>query len=223
MSSLTLGQKTLELPLLQGGMGIGVSRCRLAGAVAHEGAMGVISAAQIGYDQDDFRLHPESANLRELPRQIKRAKALAFGRGMIGVNIMAVTQLYSQYVKTACEAGADAIITGAGLPLSLSQDAMGFDVLLAPIVSSVKALQVILKYWDKKYHRTADFLVVEAPWPGGTWGSPLRRWHTWKRMISAGKSGEWWRRNAFLRRNTNAPSRCLWQAAFSQKRTSRTP
>lgn len=114
--SITLGQKTLELPLLQGGMGIGVSRCRLAGAVAHEGAMGVISAAQIGYDQDDFRLHPESANLRELPRQIKRAKALAFGRGMIGVNIMAVTQLYSQYVKTACEAGADAIITGAGLP-----------------------------------------------------------------------------------------------------------
>ena len=77
--SITLGQKTLELPLLQGGMGIGVSRCRLAGAVAHEGAMGVISAAQIGYDQDDFRLHPESANLRELPRQIKRAKALAFG------------------------------------------------------------------------------------------------------------------------------------------------
>ena len=58
--SITLGQKTLELPLLQGGMGIGVSRCRLAGAVAHEGAMGVISAAQIGYDQDDFRLHPKA-------------------------------------------------------------------------------------------------------------------------------------------------------------------
>lgn len=170
MSSLTLGQKTLELPLLQGGMGIGVSRCRLAGAVAYEGAMGVISAAQIGYDQDDFRLHPESANLRELPRQIKRAKALAFGRGMIGVNIMAVTQLYSQYVKTACEAGADATITGAGLPLSLTQDAMGFDVLLAPIVSSVKALQVILKYWDKKYHRTADFLVAEGPLAGGHLG-----------------------------------------------------
>lgn len=168
--SIAIGEKRLELPLLQGGMGIGVSRSRLAGAVAREGAMGVISAAQVGYDQPDFLANPEGANLRELPRQIKRAKVLSLGRGLVGVNIMAVTQLYGDYVRTACAAGADAIITGAGLPLSLPQDAAGYDVLLAPIVSSAKALQTILKYWDRKYGRTADFLVAEGPLAGGHLG-----------------------------------------------------
>ena len=68
--------------------------------------MGVISAAQVGYDQPDFLANPEGANLRELPRQIKRAKVLSLGRGLVGVNIMAVTQLYGDYVRTACAAGA---------------------------------------------------------------------------------------------------------------------
>ena len=170
MYTISFGKKTLKLPLLQGGMGIGVSRCRLAGAVAREGGMGVLSAAQIGYDRPVFSCYPEETNLQELPRQIKRAKALSLGKGLIGVNIMAVTQRYGEYVKTACEAGADAIITGAGLPLSLPQDAAGYDVLLAPIVSSEKALQVILRYWDKKYRRTADFLVAEGPLAGGHLG-----------------------------------------------------
>lgn len=68
---------------------------------------------------------------------------------MIGVNIMAVTQLYGEYVRKACEAGADAIITGAGLPMTLPQYAAGFPTKIAPIVSSGKAAQVILKYWDR--------------------------------------------------------------------------
>ena len=93
------------VPIIQGGMGIGVSRCRLAGAVAKEGGMGVLSTAQIGYDDPDFTKHPEETNLRVLPEQIRKAKEIAGGNGMVAVNIMAVTQLYETYVKTACAAG----------------------------------------------------------------------------------------------------------------------
>lgn len=160
----------IDIPLIQGGMGVGISRSRLAGAVAREGGMGVISAAQIGYDREGFAGDPEGTNLKELPRQIKRAKEISQGCGMVGVNIMAVTQLYGEYVKTACESGADAIITGAGLPTSLPQYVTGHPTKIAPIVSTAKALQIILKYWDKHYSRTADFIVVEGPQAGGHLG-----------------------------------------------------
>ena len=89
---------------------------------------------------------------------------------MVAVNIMAVTQLYETYVKTACAAGVDAIISGAGLPTELPKFAEGYNVALAPIVSSTKSANVILKFWDKKYHRTADFLVIEGPLAGGHLG-----------------------------------------------------
>lgn len=166
----SLKDKFLKLPIIQGGMGIGVSRCRLAGAVAKEGGMGVLSTAQIGYDDPDFTKHPEETNLRVLPEQIRKAKEIAGGNGMVAVNIMAVTQLYETYVKTACAAGVDAIISGAGLPTELPKFAEGYDVALAPIVSSTKSANVILKFWDKKYHRTADFLVIEGPLAGGHLG-----------------------------------------------------
>ena len=109
--TVKIRNKSIGIPLIQGGMGIGVSRCGLAGAVAREGGMGVLSTAQIGYDDPEFKKHPEETNLKVLPVQIRKAKELSGGNGMIGVNIMAVTQLYGDYVKTACEAGVDAIIT----------------------------------------------------------------------------------------------------------------
>lgn len=168
--AIAIGNKVLPRPLIQGGMGIGVSRCRLAGAVAQNGGMGVLSTAQIGYDHPDFPRDPEGCNLRVLPQQIQRAKALSGGNGLIGVNIMSVTQLYGDYVKTACEAGVDAIISGAGLPLELPKFAADYDVALAPIVSTAKSADVILKYWDRRYHCTADFLVVEGPKAGGHLG-----------------------------------------------------
>ena len=114
--------------------------------------------------------NPEETNLRVLPEQIKKAKEIAGGNGMVAVNIMAVTQLYETYVKTACAAGVDAIISGAGLPTELPKFAEGYNVALAPIVSSTKSANVILKFWDKKYHRTADFLVIEGPLAGGHLG-----------------------------------------------------
>ena len=167
---IRIKNKYIEIPLIQGGMGIGISRCRLAGAVAKEGGMGVLSTAQIGYDAPDFKRHPEETNLEVLPVQIRKARELSGGNGMIGVNIMAVTQLYGDYVRTACEAGVDAIITGAGLPTDLPKYAAGYDVAIAPIVSTEKSAKVILKFWDKRYQRTADFLVIEGPQAGGHLG-----------------------------------------------------
>lgn len=170
MKPVVIGSHTLEIPIIQGGMGVGISRSNLAGAVAKEGAMGVISAAQIGYDCEGFRQAPEAKNLEELPRQIMRAKTLSEGNGMIAVNIMTATQDYENYVKAACAAGCDAIISGAGLPTNLPKYAQDFDVALAPIVSSAKSAKVILKYWHTKHNYCADFVVIEGPKAGGHLG-----------------------------------------------------
>lgn len=169
-TGVEIGNLYLKKPIIQGGMGIGVSRSRLAGAVAAEGGMGVISTAQIGYDNRLFRDRPEVANLQVLPTEIKMAKYTAGKNGIVAVNIMSVTQLYGEYVRIAADAGVDAIISGAGLPISLPEYVEGTDVKIAPVVSSRKAADVILRMWDKKYHRTADFLVMESPYSGGHQG-----------------------------------------------------
>lgn len=139
MERIKIGDIYLEKPIIQGGMGIGVSRSRLAGAVAKEGGMGVISTAQIGYDSLSFKDKPEETNLKELPIEIARAKELSEGRGAIAVNIMSVTQLYGEYVKTAVKAGVDAIISGAGLLIDLPEYIKKSNVKIAPVVSSKKA------------------------------------------------------------------------------------
>lgn len=133
--------------------------------------MGVISTAQIGYDVPLFKENPEKANLQELPIEIAIAKELSQGRGAVAVNIMSVTQLYGEYVKTAVEEGVDAIISGAGLPIDLPEHVKGSNVKIAPVVSSKKAANIIMKLWDKNYHRTADFLVMESPYSLFWWTS----------------------------------------------------
>ena len=170
MSGIHIGDIYLEKPVIQGGMGIGVSRSNLAGAVAREGGMGVLSTAQIGYDAPLFREKPEVANLQVLPIEIKKARYIAGNSGAIAVNIMSVTQLYGTYVKEAVKAGVDAIISGAGLPVDLPEHVKGSNVKIAPVVSSKKAAAVIMKLWDKKYRRAADFLIMESPYSGGHQG-----------------------------------------------------
>ncbi len=160
----------LTLPLIQGGMGVGVSLGGLAGAVASEGAMGVISTAQIGFNEPDFEGNEEACNLREIRRQIIKAKEIANGKGMVGVNVMVALQQYRQHVKEAVLAGADAVICGAGLALDLPELVGSAPVKIAPIVSSKKAAGVMLKSWDRKYKRVPDFLVVEGPHAGGHLG-----------------------------------------------------
>lgn len=167
---MKLGNRELALPLIQGGMGVGVSMGGLAGAVAAEGAMGTLSTADAGWNEPDFAAHPQQANLRALRREVQRAKRLAAGAGLVAVNSMVATRQYADSVRTALEAGADAIVSGAGLPLELPALAEGFEALLAPIVSGPRAAQLICRTWAKRYGRVPDFVVLEGCQAGGHLG-----------------------------------------------------
>lgn len=169
MKPLVIGDLIARVPIVQGGMGVGVSRSRLAAAVAREGGIGIISTAQIGYDEPGFDKNQIETNLEAIKKHVALAKESAEG-GIVGVNIMVATKQYDRYIKSACEAGADVIISGAGLPITLPELISGYSVKIAPIVSSEKATTVILKMWDKKYNRTADFIVIEGPRAGGHLG-----------------------------------------------------
>ena len=175
MKPLQIGDKLAKLPLIQGGMGVGVSLSRLAGAVARAGGIGIISTAQIGFREADFQKDTKAANLRAMVAELKKARDIAADadgkcQGLIGYNIMVATKDYADYVKTAAHAGADVIISGAGLPVDLPEYVTGTDTKIAPIVSSEKAARIILKMWDRRYKRTADFVVIEGAHAGGHLG-----------------------------------------------------
>lgn len=167
--SLKIGNLTVEKPVIQGGMGVGISLSSLAGAVAREGGVGIISTAQIGFREPDFEKNPKEANARAIRSELEKAREIA-PEGVIGCNIMAALNEYEAHVRTAAEAGADLIISGAGLPTELPAYVEGTDTKIAPIVSTEKSAKVILKYWDKKYSRTADLVVIEGPKAGGHLG-----------------------------------------------------
>lgn len=169
MMGLQVGRKMARLPLIQGGMGIGISLGGLAGAVAKEGGVGIISAAQVGFKEPDFDKDPYAANLRAVHKELERAREIA-GDGVVGFNIMVAMKNYEGYVREAVSAGADVIISGAGLPTDLPAYVEGSDTAIAPIVSTEKSAGVILKYWDRKYKRIPDLLVVEGPKAGGHLG-----------------------------------------------------
>ena len=169
LNSLKIGDLIAKVPIIQGGMGVGVSLSSLAGAVAKEGAIGVISAAQPGYLESDFGIDSLKANIRALGKHIKRAKSIS-NNGIIGVNIMWATRNYEDYVKCAIDNGADLIISGAGLPTDLPKFTEGSNIKLAPIVSPPKSASVILKMWDRRYGRTADMVIIEGPKVGGHLG-----------------------------------------------------
>lgn len=166
---LLIGNLKATIPIIQGGMGVGISLSGLAAAVASEGGIGVISAAQPGYKESDFLTNTVEANKRALSREIKKAKEMS-GNGIIGVNIMVALNDYDEYVKCCIDSGADIIISGAGLPVSLPEAVKGSDIKIAPIISSLKAAKVLLQRWDKRYGKTADLIVVEGPKAGGHLG-----------------------------------------------------
>lgn len=166
---LKIGDLTLQKPVFQGGMGIGISLGRLAGAVAKEGGAGTISAAQIGFLEEDFDENPFGANMRAMEKELKKAREIA-PDGVIGFNIMVAMRHYEEYVKRAAELGADFIVSGAGLPVNLPELVADFPVKIAPIVSTEKSAAVILHYWSKKYERIPDFIVIEGPKAGGHLG-----------------------------------------------------
>lgn len=169
MEAFKLGEKEVKIPVIQGGMGIGISLGRLAGAVAREGGIGMISAAQIGFSESDFEKNPMEANLRAMERQFQKAREIA-PDGIVGFNIMVAMREYERYVRQAVAIGADLIVSGAGLPVNLPAYVKGSGTKIAPIVSTEKAAKVVLKYWDRKYGRTADLVVIEGPKAGGHLG-----------------------------------------------------
>ena len=175
---MILGELHADIPVIQGGMGVGISLSGLAGAVAAAGGIGIISTAQIGFREQDFDRDPIACNLRTIGKEIEKARQIAKG-GIVGVNIMVATQRYEDYVRAAVLAGADCIISGAGLPLDLpgvvaetesGMPGRSHRTMLAPIVSSTRALSVVTKYWMKKYDRKPDFIVTEGPLAGGHLG-----------------------------------------------------
>lgn len=167
---MKIGNKELQVPIIQGGMGVGVSLGNLAGHVAKCGGLGVISSVNAGYQEPRFGADPKGANFFALKNEIKKAKSIANGNGLVGVNIMTAVSNYEETARIAAEAGADVIISGAGLPLKLPEYIEGTDTLFAPIVSSGKAAALLCKNYSKKYHRLPDFFVLEGHLAGGHLG-----------------------------------------------------
>lgn len=169
MGPFKVGEKITKVPLIQGGMGVGISLGNLAGTVAAEGGVGIISTAQIGFREPDFEKNPAGANARAIEKEMDKARKLS-PEGIIGFNIMTALKEFKNHVAAAVKAGADIIISGAGLPIELPELTKGSDTQIAPIVSTEKSAKVILKYWDRKYRRTADLVVIEGPKAGGHLG-----------------------------------------------------
>ena len=170
LKPLIIGDLKAEVPIIQGGMGVGISLSSLAGAVAKEGAIGIISAAQPGYkDEKSFGEHSAETNFEALKYHIKEAKRISNG-GIIGVNVMRASRRYDEYIKCCIDGGADIIISGAGLPIELPALVAGSNVKFAPIVSSLKAIKVLFKMWDRRYKTVSDFVVIEGPKAGGHLG-----------------------------------------------------
>jgi nitronate monooxygenase len=169
------------LPVVQGGMGIGVSAHRLAGTVASLGAMGTISSVDLRRRHPDLMQETgrcldsamiNRANLTALDREIRAARALANGRGIVAVNIMRAVSEYAAYVVQACESGADAIVVGAGLPLDLPELTAAYPhVALIPILSDARGIALLLRKWMRK-DRLPDAIVIEHPrYAGGHLGA----------------------------------------------------
>lgn len=166
---LRIGDFEVSVPIIQGGMGVGVSLSRLAAAVANAGGIGIISGAQPGFMEPDFRTDNNAANIRGLEKEIRKAKELA-PTGIIGVNFLAAAYNYKELVLAAVREKVDLIISGAGLPSTLPELVHGSNTKIAPIVSSEKAAATIARLWDKRYGYLPDAVIVEGPEAGGHLG-----------------------------------------------------
>jgi NAD(P)H-dependent flavin oxidoreductase YrpB (nitropropane dioxygenase family) len=167
--ALTIGNLTARLPIIQGGMGVGVSLSGLASAVANEGGIGVIACAGIGMLEPDMARDFSAANVRALRQEIRRARERS--TGILGVNIMVALTNFGELVKTALDEGIDLIFSGAGLPLDLPRYRRGGDCTkLVPIVSSGRAARIIARRWTERYDYPPDAVVVEGPRAGGHLG-----------------------------------------------------
>lgn len=170
MKGIKLGNKETKYPIIQGGMGVGVSLHKLAGNVSKEGGIGVISTADIGYQEPDFNTNPLEANLRAIGSEIKKAREIAGNDKILGVNVMVALQNYAEIVKECVKQKIDLIISGAGIPKDLPEFIKNSNTKIAPIVSSLRCCQLIVKHWIKKYNYIPDMIIIEGPKAGGHLG-----------------------------------------------------
>ena len=183
LKGFKIGKYEIAKPIVQGGMGVGISWDKLAGSVSKEGGLGVVSAVGTGVYKD--RMYLDKSEMRGDKRPYEAtnfysAKALKeimkntreiCGDAPLAVNILYAQNDYDRVVVDACEAGADIIITGAGLPLTMPEAAKDYpDVALVPIVSTAKALRILCRRWKKTHNRLPDAVVVEGPLSGGHQG-----------------------------------------------------
>ena len=179
LKRLQLKGKTL-LPIVQGGMGVGVSSHRLAGAVAREGAVGTIASIDLRHHHSDLlartrncrdQAQIDAANREALDREIRAARSVAGGEGLVAVNVMKAVSSHAELVRQSCESGADAIVMGAGLPLDLPElTADHPEVALIPILSDARGIAVLVKRWMRR-NRLPDAIVIEHPrYAGGHLG-----------------------------------------------------
>lgn len=169
MKSFFIGNIEIKLPIIQGGMGVGISLSGLASAVANEGGIGVISCAGIGLLYSEFKGTYAEKCIRGLQEEIRKARRKS--RGTIGVNIMVALSNYADMVRTAIQEKADIIFSGAGLPLDLPAYLTPESTTkLVPIVSSSRAAKILCEKWQKNYSYLPDAIVVEGPKAGGHLG-----------------------------------------------------
>ena len=170
MNELKIGDLTAKVPIIQGGMGVGISLSGLASAVANEGGIGVLATAGIGEQESDIFTNFIEANNRGLRNEIRKAKSMT--NGIIGVNIMVALSNYAELVKVAVEENIDIIFSGAGLPLNLPEYVANSKnhPKLVPIVSSGKGAALLAKRWIEKFNYVPDAFVVEGPRAGGHLG-----------------------------------------------------
>lgn len=169
LPELKIGELVAKIPIIQGGMGVGISLSSLAGAVAQSGGIGVISGVEIGFNEPDYFTNKMAANLRALRAHIRKAREIA-GSGVLGINIMTALNNFEQMAVESIKEKIDIIFCGAGLPLKLPRLVGGSKTKIAPIVSSGRAASIICKSWDKNYGVAPDAIVVEGPLAGGHLG-----------------------------------------------------
>lgn len=169
MKSLQIGNLLIPIPIIQGGMGVGVSMSGLASAVANEGGVGVISVAGLGLIHKNPALTYLQANIEGLKKEIRLAKEKT--KGVLGVNIMVAMSNFEDMVKTAISEKIDIIFSGAGLPLDLPKFlTKDSKTKLVPIISSGRAAKLICDRWKSRYDYLPDAIVLEGPKAGGHLG-----------------------------------------------------
>ncbi|MDP8201871.1 MAG: nitronate monooxygenase [Candidatus Tenebribacter burtonii] len=170
---LKIGQFTARVPIIQGGMGVGISMSGLAAATANEGGIGVISSVGLGLLEKMDRKNYRKENLVCLRKEIRKAKAMS--DGVIGLNVMVAVSDYDDIVKAAIEEEIDILFLGAGLPLKMPEgisleDLESIKTKIVPIVSSARAANLIFHSWEKRFNHIPDAVVVEGPKAGGHLG-----------------------------------------------------